>query len=126
MRSHGVANFPDPNSAGVLPKLQIAQIAAGDPHFEPAHRACGHLLPGGGQPTQAEVRQAWHDMRSFAGCMRSHGVANWPDPAATSAEDPRPFFHVPNSIDPTAPQITTKIHACEHLLAKSNPLVTTQ
>jgi hypothetical protein len=63
---------------------------------------------------------------AFSRCMRSHGVPNWPDPAPTSHQDQRPFFHVPDSIDPNAPQITTKIHICQHLLHASNPLVTTQ
>jgi hypothetical protein len=126
MRSHGVPNFPDPNSSGALPKSQVDQLAASSPQFPPAHRACGHLLPNGGQPTQAQVQQAWNDMRNFARCMRSHGVPNWPDPSATSQQDQRPFFHVPDSIDPNAPQITTKIRACEHVLHANNPLVTTQ
>jgi hypothetical protein len=126
MRSHGVPNFPDPNSSGALPKRQIDQLAATSPQFPPAHRACEHLLPNGGQPTQTQVQQAWNDMRNFARCMRSHGVPNWPDPAATSQQDQRPFFHVPDSIDPNAPQITTKIRACQHVLHANNPLVTTQ
>jgi hypothetical protein len=126
MRSHGVPNFPDPNSSGVLPKSQIAQLAASSPQFPAAHRACEHLLPNGGQPTQAQAQQAWNDMRNFARCMRSHGVPNWPDPAPTSPQDPRPFFHLPDSMDPNAPQITTEIRACQHVLHASNPLVTTQ
>ena len=126
VRAHGVPNFPDPNSSGVLPKRQVAQLTAGNPQFPAAHRACEHLLPNGGQPTQAQVQQAWNDMRNFARCMRSHGVPNWPDPAATSQQDQRPFFHLPDSIDPNAPQITTKIRACQHVLHANNPLVTTQ
>ena len=126
MRSHGVPNFPDPNSSGALPKSQVDQLAASSPQFPPAHRACEHLLPNGGQPTQAQVQQAWNEMRNFAHCMRSHGVPNWPDPAATSQQDQRPFFHVPDSIDPNAPQITTKIRVCQHVLHANNPLVTTQ
>jgi hypothetical protein len=72
------------------------------------------------------VQQAWSDMRNFARCMRSHGVPNWPDPAATSQQDQRPFFHTPDSIDPNAPQITIRIRACQHVLHANNPLVTTQ
>jgi hypothetical protein len=126
MRSQGVPDFPDPNSSGVLPKSQIAQLTVGNPKFPAAHRACEHLLPNGGQPAQAQVQQAWNDMRNFARCMRSHGVPNWPDPAPTSQQDQRPFFHVPDSIDPNAPQITTKIRACQRVLHANNPLVTTQ
>jgi hypothetical protein len=126
MRSHGVPSFPDPNSSGLLPKNQLADLEASNPQFPTAHRACEHLLPNGGQPTQAQVQQAWNDMRTFARCMRSHGVPNWPDPAPTSQQDQRPFFHLPDSIDPNAPQITTKTHTCQHLLHANNPLVTTQ
>jgi hypothetical protein len=126
VRAHGVPNFPDPNSSGALPKRQVAQLTAGNPQFPAAHRACEHLLPNGGQPTQAQAQQAWNDMRKFARCMRSHGVPNWPDPAPTSQQDQRPFFHLPDSIDPNAPQITTKIRACQHVLHANNPLVTTQ
>jgi hypothetical protein len=126
VRSHGVPSFPDPNSSGVLPKSQVAQLTAGNPQFPAAHRACEHLLPNGGQPTQVQMQQAWNDMRNFARCMRSRGVPNWPDPARTSQQDQRPFFYVPDSIDPNAPQITTKIRACQHVLHANNPLVTTQ
>ncbi len=126
MRSKGVPDFPDPDSSGVLPKRQVAQLAASSPRFVPAHRACEHLLPNGGQPTQAQVQQAWNDMRNFARCMRSHSVPNWPDPTATSQQDQRPFFHTPESIDPNAPRIATKIRACQHVFHANNPLVTTQ
>ena len=126
VRSHGVPNFPDPNSSGVLPKRQVAQLTASSPQFPAAHRECEHLLPNGGQPTQAQVQQAWNDMRNFARCMRSHGVPNWPDPTFTSQQDQRPFFNLPDSIDPNAPQITTKTDTCQHVLHANNPLVTTQ
>jgi hypothetical protein len=126
MRSHGVPAFPDPDSSGTLPKRQVAQLAASDPQFVAAHRTCEHLLPNGGQPTQAQVQQAWVDMRSFARCMRSHGVSNWPDPTFTSEHDHRPFFNPPASIDPNAPQITARIRTCQHVLHANNPLVTTQ
>jgi len=70
-----------------------------------ARRACQHLYPsnGGsfqqlmlcentGDCPQAVVQQALTEMRSFARCMRSHGVPNWPDPTIDSQG--RPFFDV--------------------------------
>jgi hypothetical protein len=126
MRFHGVANFADPNSSGVLPKSQVAQLAVSNPRFPGAHRACEHLLPNSGQPAPAQVRQAWSDMRKFARCMRSHGVRNWPGPTVTSRQDNRPFFYVSVSVDPNSPQITIKINACQHVFHANNPLVTTQ
>jgi hypothetical protein len=126
MRSQGVPAFPDPDSSGRLPEREIAQLLASNPQFPAAHRTCEHLLPNGGQPSQVQVQQAWNDMRNFAHCMRSHGVPSWPDPAPTSQQDQRPFFHLPDSIDPTAPQITAKVRVCQHVFHASNPLVTTQ
>lgn len=126
MRAHGVPSFPDPDGSGSLPKSQVAQLAAGAPQFVPAHRTCEHLLPNGGQPSPAQVQQAWNDMRAFARCMRSQGVSDWPDPSFTSNEDHRPFFNTPADIDPTAPRITAKVRACRHVLHERNPLSTTQ
>jgi hypothetical protein len=127
MRSHGVPNFPDPNTSGVLPKAQVAHLAATNLRFPAARRACAHLLPNGGQPTQTQVQQAWNDMRKFARCMRSHSVPNWPDPTFTSQQDHRPFFRTEEvGIDPNAPQLTAAIHTCQHFLHANNPLVTLQ
>lgn len=125
MRSHGVANFPDPDNSGLLPKREVGQLAA-NPLFVPAHRACEHLLPNGGQPTQTQVQQAWTDMRNFTHCMRSHGVPSWPAPTVTSAQDNRPFFNLPNTVDPSSPKVATATRECEHVMHAGNPLVTTQ
>ena len=126
MRFHGVTGFPDPDGRGVLPKRELARQAASEPQFAPAHRACEHLLPNGGQPSQSQVEQAWSDMRNFARCLRSHGVPDWPDPTVTSRQDDRPFFYLPSSIDPSAPHVIATMNACEHLMHAANPLVTTQ
>ncbi len=44
MRSHGVPNFPDPDSSGVWPKSQV-EFAAGNPRFQAATQACGAPAP---------------------------------------------------------------------------------
>jgi len=127
MRSHGVQHFPNPNSKGQLPKAQVDHLQATDPQFVPAHRACSHLLPNGGQPTGAQVRQAWRDMRHFARCMRSHGVPRWPDPHFTSKQDHRPFFFTEEAgINPNSPRVQATTHTCRHLLHTSNALETLQ
>ena len=124
VRSRGVPNFPDPNSSGGFPKATLNQLAASNSQYQAATQACGHLLPNGGSgPTQAELQQSWSDMRTFAGCMRSHGVPNWPDPTGYYPQHPdRPYFNLqPAGIDPNSPQISTKIHECEPLLHGNNP-----
>jgi hypothetical protein len=93
MRSHGVPNYPDPDSAGRLPKTSAQQLGVGDSAYLAAQRACQHLLPTGGSFQQdfqqcvtagdcprALVQRALTVQRTFARCMRTHGVPNWPDP----------------------------------------------
>jgi hypothetical protein len=120
MRSHGVTTFPDPNSSGVLPKPTIYQLASSNPKFPSATKACGHLLPDGGPgvpPSSVVVQQIHNDMVKFAGCIRSHGVATWPDP---SLDRGRAIFNPQAAgIDPNSPRISTKIHECEHVFPAS-------
>jgi hypothetical protein len=87
MRSHGVPNFPDPDSSGQIPKRQIVADRERNPsRFNSAENACRHLLPANGSlgpqesPQQQRTRLA--DGLSFARCMRSHGVIRFPDPTA--------------------------------------------
>jgi hypothetical protein len=87
MRSNGVPTFPDPDSSGQIPKLQVVGAAKSNPHgFDSATSACRHLLPPNGSLGPQETPQQQHtrlvDGRSFARCMRSHGVTRFPDPTA--------------------------------------------
>lgn len=87
MRSNGMPSFPDPQRyAGGNVKLTIHQLQSSSPRFQAALSACDHLLPtrGGGdsQETAQQQRTRLADERSFAICMRSHGVSRFPDPTA--------------------------------------------
>jgi hypothetical protein len=120
MRSHGVATFPDPNSSGVWPKSQV-QLAANNPRFQAATRSCAHLLPYGGPgtpPSPAVVRQIKTDMLKFARCMRSRGVPNWPDPIVD--DHGRGIFDTHAAgINTNSPQMSAKIHDCNHVYPAS-------
>lgn len=122
MRSHGLSSFPDPSSNGTIPKTKVVPLAS-SPRFPSAQRACHHLLPNTGRPTSthAEVEAALSGMDRFAACMHSHAVQNWPDPVVDRdhPDDPRPVFDLHSSIDPTAPQISTAMHECQHLMPGS-------
>ncbi len=116
MRSHGVPNFPDPNSSGELSKTTLQQLAASDSRFQPATQTCAHLLPNGGSgPTAAEVQQEWSGMLNFARCMHSHGVPDWPDPTPYPPRPNEPTFIVPASIQPIPP-IISKVDECLRLV----------
>jgi hypothetical protein len=127
MRSHGVPEFPDPPPSGKLAVPSPQRVGVSSTQFQMAQGACQRLLPNGGSGTsQAEVEREWSEFRSFARCMRRHGVTNWPDPSSRSATDPRPIFPIqpvdPSSpIDPSAPQIRSRLHDCDSLLRTANP-----
>jgi hypothetical protein len=92
MRSHGVPDFPDPDSSGVLPKREVAQLIASNPQFPAAHRACEHMLPDGGQPTRAQMQQAWNDMRNFAAACAPTGCRTGPTPPPRPSRTSDPSF----------------------------------
>ena len=122
MRSHGVPTFPDPDSNG-LPKSQVVSARTVDPsRFDSANTACRHLLPsgetsGGNGETPAQIAQDWTAFRSFARCMRSHGVPNWPDPTSRSRSDSRPAFNITAvGLDGTSAQLRAKAQHCASLL----------
>lgn len=82
VRSHGVSNYPDPTKGGLV-KESLEQLGVSSSQFQTAQTACKHLLPNGGNgPSPAQVQQVRALSLSFARCVRSHGVPNFPDPAS--------------------------------------------
>jgi len=80
MRSNGVPRYPDPDSSGAA-KPSLQQLGVSSSRFEVAQSACRHLLPNGGRPpNQAAQNQVRAEALSFSQCVRSHGVAGFPDP----------------------------------------------
>ena len=116
MRSHGVPDFPDPDSSGQIPKTEVVAARQANPaQFDSAAGACGHLLPrgGGNGETPAEIAQDWTQDRYFAHCMRVRGVPNWPDPSARSTTDTRPVFRITAvGLDGNSPQLRAKAQQC--------------
>jgi hypothetical protein len=121
MRARGVPNFPDPQPGASNAKFPSAQqLGVAASRYQAAENACQHLLPAGldDQFPPAEVPLILSGMREFSQCMRSHGVPNWPDPAAGS--EGRPVFDLGRAgITRSAArssQITTEEQRCSHLL----------
>jgi hypothetical protein len=120
MRTHGVPNFPDPTSSGEVPKGGPQQFGVSNSAYQAAQTACQHLLPAG--PNQqlpaAEVQQVLAGMRTFAHCIRSHGVLNWPDPSTDS--NGQPVFDISSHgithAQSHSPQVQTAMTECHHLL----------
>jgi hypothetical protein len=81
MRSHGVTNFPDPKGNAF-----VFNAATGpnpdSPQFQAAQRACKKYMPNRGVVTPAQSTQSRTQLLRLAKCMRSHGVANFPEPSS--------------------------------------------
>ncbi len=79
MQTHGVPDFPEPNAQGWAP---AAGINTNSPSFQ---AASDHCLPNSGaQPTPAENPQVLAQALRFSRCMRSHGIADFPDPGSSA------------------------------------------
>ena len=111
MRSHGVPNFPDPSTTDPRALKAIAQhLAANNPRFTAATRACNHLLPNGGPQEPAQSRTQLADELSFARCMRSHGVTRFPDPTAQAGLSVE--MVQAQGIDVHSPAVLRVVQAC--------------
>ena len=110
MRSHGVPNFPDPDSTGALPKVGPQQLGVSSSQFQAAQNACASLL----QPSDTQVLETLSGMRDFARCMRSHGVPDWPDP--TTDTSGQPVFDLRGRIAPDSPRMDAKSSICDYYL----------
>jgi hypothetical protein len=130
VRTHGVPGFPDPASDGGIPKAVAQQLGVSQSRLQAAQNACRPLLPDAtsfeqqtrqcltaGACPPALVQQMLTADRTFARCMRSHGVPGWPDPTTDSAG--RPVFNlVPAGIthrQTHSPPISGHLGECQHL-----------
>lgn len=113
MRKHGIANFPDPNSQGVIGISSGMGIDPGSPRFQSARTACAKLLPNGGRPTPAQIAQQQKEMLQFSICMRSHGIKDFPDPSGGGL---RVQVHPGSDLDPSNPTFQNAQQACRQYL----------
>jgi len=121
MRSHGIPNFPDPNSSGQIPKEEILQLGVSTSVLQTAQRACMRLWPYQAPP-QAQQRQQLTDDLTFAQCMRSHGVPKFPDPT-TGPDGPHFAISVSrDGFDPHSSQVLAKAYECQHVLPAGSRL----
>jgi hypothetical protein len=118
MRTHGMTNFPDPNSSGGFTSTGSngGGNGGGNAAAKPtALTACRHLLPGGGTVTPAQQQQAFNQALRFSQCMRSHGLRDFPDPSARGARQ-----NIPSDINPQSAVFQSAQRACQSL-APSGP-----
>jgi hypothetical protein len=116
MRSHGVANFPDPNTGGGFSvngspdnsTMTIDGTTFGGPTFEAAVKTC-QLFGVGTAPPPLSASQKKNAL-AFAQCMRTHGVPSFPDPTFPAGGGIA--VKVPNGLDRSSPTFTQARKAC--------------
>jgi hypothetical protein len=113
MRSHGVPNFPDPNSQGQIDIGSSDGINPQSSQFQSAQQACQKLMPNGGTPSPAQQAQALAAALKFSECMRSHGISDFPDPNAQGGRISLKINASPGSdINPKSPLFQSAQKAC--------------
>ena len=122
MRSHGIANFPDPNSQGAIQVGPGSGIGPSSPKFQAAQKACQKVLPNGGQPTPQQLAQMERKALAFSACMRKHGLPDFPDPQFSSGGGGigiRIHLGGPNSdLNPSSPLFQAAQKACGGIIGK--------
>jgi hypothetical protein len=81
IRAHGFPDFPDSAVSVIGGQLEIHVPInlKGDPQLQSAFQACQTDLPGGGLDLQKKHVSIQGELE-YAECMRSHGIADFPDP----------------------------------------------
>jgi hypothetical protein len=77
MRSHGVPDFPDPDSQGDIEITGEMGLDPSAPAFPAAERDCG---PFPTRVTVTQEHQQYLNGLKAAVCIRANGVPNYPDP----------------------------------------------
>jgi hypothetical protein len=111
MRSHGVLNFPDPNLSGAITMPSgTGAINLDSSQVRTAIVACRHVLPNGGALDPAQQEKYLSALLKFSQCMRSHGVANFPDPALVNGQIALSIKGT--GINAKSPQVVTAVKTC--------------
>lgn len=121
MRAHGVSNFPDPTYGRSGVQFGGPAVNPQSPAFQSAQQACRRYEPIKGPPTTHMSAGALRKAFTFARCMRSHGVPNFPDPTQNASPNNGGhvvlalgdmFFEPGPGMDPKSPAVQQAIARC--------------
>jgi hypothetical protein len=114
LHAHGAPEFPGPElgpDGSLVHPLAPPQGMLSSPGYDKAFRACERLLPGSAGSTGKRKALLDQALR-VPGCMRAHGIAGYPDPAAIDGG-----LHVPDlwriGVDTHTPQFQAAGEACK-------------
>jgi hypothetical protein len=121
MRSHGIANFPDPNADGAVKLASSSGINFSSPALMAAESKCQTPTSHGSSASGAPSTQVLAQFLAVAKCMRAHGIANFPDPT-TSPSPSAPghtvsndgvYLFIPTTIAVNSPTYTSASAVCK-------------
>jgi hypothetical protein len=120
MRSHGITDFPDPTASGdfaIHSAGPNSDLDRNNPAFQTAEQACQRFSPQH-DVTPAQHTQLENEYLSFARCMRSHGIRDFPDPVTGSGGHPGFRLQGGSSSDlnSNAPTFQRGVEACQRIL----------
>jgi hypothetical protein len=120
MRAHGLPNFPDPKvSAGGGMSLSLdnsSGLNPDSPQFKAAQKSCEKLMPDGGKPDAATQAKMQAQMLKFSACMRSHGLANFPDPVFSQGGARVTLGGKGSGLNPNSPVFKAAQKACQSFM----------
>lgn len=115
MRSHGLPDFPDPDSSGGFP--MPGNIDPNSPRYQAAANACKAYAGPGLNLSPAREEQIEANALERAQCMRSHGVPNYPDPTITFSDGgvsgAQRAPGLGSGVDPNSPTFQAAQKACQ-------------
>jgi hypothetical protein len=106
MRAHGAPDWPDPDNEGQFVKTLSNRSDFTAPAS--AYQDCRRVLPGAGKFTVADQQKAAPLRLEFGACMRSHGIANFPDPVVND----KGVYYDPHGLDVSSPRFLAAQAAC--------------
>jgi hypothetical protein len=122
MRTHGISDFPDPDSNGGIGISASSGINVNSSQYLAASKACQSKL--GGRQSQAQQIADYPAELRYAHCMQARGV-DVPDPQAPGPGGPNTQSNSSpgssgasdgNGVNPNSPQYIAASKACQHYL----------
>jgi hypothetical protein len=114
-----VPRYPDPTNNGTSLRIGPAEgVDPSSPQYRTTFAGCSALLPGGGTQGPAITPAQQLDYLKAAACMRTHGIAGFPDPTITGGHVK---FNVPADVDATSARFLKAETTCRKLIPPGLP-----
>jgi len=117
MRSHGIADFPEPTVSGDTVSLALPAGVANSPKFASASAACRQYAPRKLAAPQITTADQTAYLKA-AQCMRSHGIVGFPDPQFPNGQV---NFPIPAGMNTNSSQFLRAREICEMLIPEGLP-----